>query len=314
MSLPDEYDAYAGRLGAESKAKYQHILKSVTLKLPEYWEFEIVPGFFKQSSPDTDPLKFDYLAEDFGRVLSWEDTFAQLEKLNKSSADNVQYKVFFLARHGQGYHNLANAIYGQEAWDRKWSKLNGDGKLVWAPDPELTELGIQQAVDNGTEWGRQLSKGCKLPTKWFSSPFTRSIDTLINTWTTHIDISREKPLIKEDFRETIGIHTCDKRSPKSLISKKYEHLGFVIESGFEEEDVYFRDDYRETIEEQSLRINRSFQFIFNNYDDEVISITSHSGSIRAQLLVLNHREFSIGTGGMIPVFVKATKLKNNLKA
>lgn len=310
MSVPDKYDAYAGALSADSKKNYEKLLSEYTSSLPSYWKFEIVPNFFKQSDEATDPLNFNYLKEDFGRVLSWEETFSKLSELNKDAPENVSYKVFFLARHGQGYHNLANSVYGQVEWDRKWSKLNGDGKMVWGPDPELTDLGVLQAVENNTVWKEQLQKGCKLPTKWFSSPFTRSVDTLIHTWKDIIDLEKEKPLIKEDFRETMGVHTCDKRSSRTIIASKYEPKGFVIEEGFAEEDIYFKDDYRETIEEQSIRLNRSFQFIFDNYDDEVINVTSHSGSIRSQLLVLNHRPFAIGTGGMIPVFVKATKVKN----
>jgi len=36
-----------------------------------------------------------------------------------------------------------------------------------------------------------------------------------------------------------------------------------------------------------------------------LSITSHSGEIRSLLRVLGHREFSLGTGAVIPVLVEA---------
>ncbi|EGV64130.1 phosphoglycerate mutase [Yamadazyma tenuis] len=307
MSIPDEFDAVACSLEADTKQKYTALLTDFEKSLESYWKFETVDGMFKQSDDSTDEYKFDYLKEDFGRLLSWEETFAKLDELNSNAPANECYKVFFLARHGQGYHNLANSTYGNKEWYRKWSELNGDGKIVWGPDPELTELGVSQARDNAHVWAEQVKKGVKLPTVWFSSPFRRSADTLINTWESFVDISTIKPLIMEDFRETIGVHTCDKRSPRSVIAAKYEHLGFVIEDGFEEEDVYWKPDYRETIEEHGIRTNRAFQHIFNNCEDEVVSITSHSGAIRAQLLVLNHRPFSIGTGGMIPVVVKGTK-------
>jgi hypothetical protein len=38
-----------------------------------------------------------------------------------------------------------------------------------------------------------------------------------------------------------------------------------------------------------------------------ISITSHSCALRSLLVVLHHRPFSLETGEMIPVIVKATK-------
>ena len=100
------------------------------------------------------------------------------------------------------------------------------------------------------------------------------------------------------------------RSNRTTIAGKYEPLGIEIEPGFEEEDIYWKPDYRETVAEEAIRHNAGLQEIFDNYPkDEVISITSHSGSIRAQLMVLGHRPFAIGTGGMIPVFVKAVKVK-----
>lgn len=309
MSLPDKYDALAGSIEDGSKEKYETQLKSYTDTLDSFWKFEIVPGFFKQSE-DADQFTFNYLKEDFGRILSWQDTFAKLDELNANASENEAYKVFFLARHGQGYHNFANMKYGQKAWDEKWARLTTDGEIVWGPDPELTELGIAQAKDNAHVWGEQIQKGIRLPSKWYASPFTRSIDTLINTWQEHVDLKAVKPFIMEDFRETVGIHMCDKRSPRSVIAAKYEKLGFVIEDGFVEEDIYFKEDVRETLEEHSVRMNRSFQYIFNNAKDSVISITSHSETIRSQLMVLNHRPFSIGTGGMIPVFVKGTRVDN----
>lgn len=313
MSVPDKFDAVAGALGPKSKENYQRELCQFELLLESYWKFEIVPDMFKQSLAETNEYEFDYLKQDFGVVKSWDHVFSKLDLLNQESAqdDDVQYKVFFLARHGQGYHNLANSKYGQKAWDEKWSHMTGDGEMVWAPDPDLTEEGINQAKSNSTAWGQQLEKGVRLPTKWFASPFSRSIDTLILTWDKYIDLKKVQPLIKEDIRETMGVHLCDKRSSRSIIASKYEPKGFVIEPGFAEEDIYFKDDYREPIEQHSIRINRSFQYMFNNCpNDSVINITSHSGSIRSQLLVLNHRPFAIGTGGMIPVFVKATRHRN----
>jgi len=37
--------------------------------------------------------------------------------MNRESGDDVAYKVLFLGRHGQGYHNVAEEFYGTEAWD-----------------------------------------------------------------------------------------------------------------------------------------------------------------------------------------------------
>lgn len=310
MSQPSKLDVLDSRLSSDDADKFHGDLRKQQEQKQEYWKFEIVPNFFKQSDLGTDETTFDYLREHFGRVDSWKNVFDNLDKLNEVADSNVCYKVFFLARHGQGYHNLAHDKYGNDAWNEYWSKINGDGEIVWGPDPELTELGQNQAKENYKQWQIELHDGCRLPTKWFVSPLSRSIDTLTITWEKITKLKEAHPLIKENIRETIGVHTCDKRSTRSIIDSKYSPKGYVIEPGFVEDDVYFKRDYRETVREHAMRVNEFFQEIFSVKDD-VICVTSHSGSIRASLLVLGHRQFSVGTGGMIPIFVKGTKIVNN---
>lgn len=302
---PDSIDVLNSQIGDAQRIAYEE----AQAKLENRWTFEIVPGYFKQLDPNTDETRFNYFKEHFGKEKPWEQILADVRALNEKSGPDVVHKVFFLGRHGQGFHNLANLKYGEKAWNEHWLKICGDGEIVWAPDPELTELGNAQAADNHHQLKVELADGLQLPTQWYSSPFRRSVDTLIGTWDGLVDLKLVKPLIKEDLRETIGVHLCDKRSPRAVIAEKYEHRGFVIEDGFVEEDVYFRTDYREKVWEQALRQNRLFQYIFDHStkEDEIISVTSHSGSIRTQLMVLGHRPFAIGTGGMIPVFVKATR-------
>lgn len=309
MPQPSKLDVLDSRLSSEDTIAFQNELHKQQEQKQEYWKFEIVPDFFKQSDSETDETTFNYLKESFGRVKSWENVFDGLDRLNETAGSNVCYKVFFLARHGQGYHNLAHDKYGNDAWNDYWSKINGDGEIVWGPDPELTELGQNQAKENYKQWQIELKDGCRLPTKWFVSPLSRSIDTLTLTWENITKLVEARPLIKENIRETIGVHTCDMRSTRSIIDSKYSPKGYLIEPGFAEKDIYFKKDYRETVREHALRINEFFQEIFNVKDD-IICVTSHSGSIRASLLVLGHRQFSVGTGGMIPVFVKGTKIVN----
>lgn len=306
---PDSLDLKNSSLSGDDRVEYSRLVELLHEQLAEYWTFEIVPGYFKQSDKDTDDTTYDNNKEHFGRQKGWKEILSDLDELNSSAGADESYKVFFLARHGQGYHNVAHLKYGDEKWNEYWSKLYGDDELVWGPDPELTVLGLQQAAENNHQWKAEVEAGAPIPTKFFSSPFRRSIDTLIGTWKDIVELTDIKPLILEDLRETIGVHTCDMRSTKTIIKNKYESLGFIIENGFQEEDVYWKKDYRESNAEQAIRINRSFQHIFSNTpkEDALVSVTSHSGSIRTQLMVLGHRSFAIGTGGMIPVFVKAKK-------
>ncbi|KAK6873337.1 MAG: histidine phosphatase family protein [Asgard group archaeon] len=315
-SIPNPTDIRESRVSDSDRTEYAKLYNKHIDEQPFHWEFSVVPGMFKQSSSQTDETTFDTVKSHFGVIPTWDEVVETLNSLNENSnSDEVQYKLFILARHGQGVHNLK---YNEDpvAWDAKWNRLYTDGVSTWGPDPQLTELGIEQALDNNKTWKQELvnnkhnNKDLIKPTRFFSSPFSRSIDTLFNTWKDIVDLKEVKPLIQEQWRETIGMSTCDQRSPRSVIAKRYEDLGFVIEPGFAEEDIYWTPDHRETVAELALRQHKGFEEIFNNHtNDKIVNITSHSNAIRAQLVALGHRQFAISTGGTIPVFVKAVKVK-----
>lgn len=309
-NMVSNIDVIDSRVQTSQIEGYKALLRDFHLESDMHWRFETVPHVFKQSSNDTDDTTFDYLKENFGIEITWDEINEKLTHLNQNSAANEVYKVFFLARHGEGFHNVAHEKYGNDAWNEYWSKLNGDDDMIWGPDAELTEKGRGQARDNWKEWEKQIqNSNAPIPSKHYLSPLSRSIDTLILTWQNIVDLKKIQPLIREKIRETIGVHTCDKRSSKSILQDKYSELGFQFEPDFAEEDIYFKPDVRESVAEHALRLNKAFQEILNENGKEnpYICITSHSGSIRASLLALGHREFSVGTGGMIPVFVRAVR-------
>lgn len=269
-------------------------------------------GIFAQSDPTTDDTQFNYItARDFGLLLdgSWPALKQHLHNLNRNpETPNTRYKLLFLARHGQGYHNLAIEIYGQQAWDDYWSLLNTDGNIVWGPDPELTPLGTEQAKRNNIAWRKQIEdRGILVPETHYVSPFTRALDTYKETWNhLHSDNIDDSPLVVEDIRETIGVHTCDRRRTRSYIRESYP--SYLIENGFTEEDELWTADYRETPAEQNIRIRRfldNYVFGCDGDDTMVVGVTAHSGTINSVLDVIGHRKFNVGTGGIIPVLVKA---------
>lgn len=112
--------------------------------------------------------------------------------------------------------------------------------------------------------------------------------------------------MKELLREVLGEHTCDKRSTKTEIMAAFPEFG--IEEGFSEEDLLWRPDHRETHEEHDHRTTRLLMDLFARNPNTFVSLTSHSGAIASALRVLGHREFALGTGGLIPVLVKATRV------
>lgn len=99
-----------------------------------------VPDFFAQDLRSTRASKFDWvspsirtfeplklimmqIAENFGllpndtTVPQWGEFKKEIARLNEEADEDVRYKVLFMARHGQGYHNTAVKFYGQEMWN-----------------------------------------------------------------------------------------------------------------------------------------------------------------------------------------------------
>lgn len=47
----------------------------------------------------------------------WQRFEHQVFRLNRQSGRNIQYKVLYMGRHGEGFHNVAESFYGTRAWD-----------------------------------------------------------------------------------------------------------------------------------------------------------------------------------------------------
>ena len=88
-------------------------------------------------------------------------------------------------------------------------------------------------------------------------------------------------MIKELFREAIGVHTCDRRSSKSEIQKAYP--SYVFEEGFKEEDPLWDPIVRETDSAQDARSKIVLDDVFGSDDKTYLSVTSHSGEIGSLL-------------------------------
>lgn len=306
LLVPTKQDYRDARNGYERLPEYKQKLRQFTGETPEKypWQFEVAQDFFVQSDSQTDDFKFRY-AEDFGIKKPWDQIVKEVQQLNQE-LDKVQYKLLFLARHGQGYHNVVVNKYGPEAWREKWHNLERDGDIVYGPDPELTEIGLNQGKENNQIWTQQIKNGCPVPTKYFVSPLQRSCMTL---WLTMKGLfpANYKVLIVEKIREVIGFHLCNKRDTKTAILQKFGQHNFVTEPGFAEQDELYTEE-EELFEDHCIRINHFLQDLFEDYkNDDFINVTSHGGTIKCFLAVMGHRNFTISTGGMIPVVVRATK-------
>lgn len=112
----------------------------------------------------------------------------------------TSYKLILIARHGQGYHNVAESLYGTAAWNCPsltpslpspkpdgrvagyWSELNTDGNITWGPDSRLTPLGISQAQNVNKALKREREEGFEMPGSYYSSPLSRSASTFSISW------------------------------------------------------------------------------------------------------------------------------------
>ncbi|KAI5968665.1 PMU1 [Candida margitis] len=325
LLIPTENDYLDAHAGASQQEQYKQLwhteLKTKRdskgqLEFP--WEFQVVQGFFKQSDSKTDDKVFNYATDHMGRLKPWKVIIDDLLQLNQEAPDNVEYKLLFLARHGNGYHNQIVETYGLDRWNKELHKLGKFGDIEYGPDPQLTPLGMAQAEENHRLWQQELQEGAPIPSKFYVSPLQRSCNTLQITWA---DLKPKSivPQVDELIRETCGRNLCDKRSPKRVIQQRFPD--FNTDGVVDEEDVLYHDDERETMINQSIRINKFLQKLFDlDYDakngkvdkklaeeDTFIATYSHAGTIRCFINVLGHRNFTISTGGMIPVVIKGTR-------
>ncbi|RKF77684.1 putative phosphoglycerate mutase [Golovinomyces cichoracearum] len=297
-------------------------------QVQEHLELSTVTGYFQQDDPSTESNDYDFKKNSFGLInrmydsdvdfdpdrkkTQWQRFEAEINRLNNQSQANTHYKLLYLGRHGEGYHNLAESFYGTKAWDCYWSLQKGNETTTWV-DAELTPLGISQAQAAQKFWANMIeSEIIPVPQVYYVSPLLRCQQTAWNTFF-GLNLPSErpfKPVIKELLRECIGVHTCDMRSSKTQIQKRYPD--WIIEDGFTENDELWSPTLRESDEAMDQRTKLILDEILADDEHTFISISSHSGQIASALRVLGHREFQLGTGQAIPVLIKVDRVLGSL--
>jgi broad specificity phosphatase PhoE len=179
--------------------------------------------------------------------------------------------------------------------------------MTWA-NAELTPLGVAQALKVNEFWKTALAKvGIPPPESYYTSPLQRCLQTANVTFS---DIgspaeSEFKPIIKELLREALGVHTCDMRDSKGAIQELWPAYRF--EKGFSKDEQLWDPDYRESRSQRVHRLQLFLDDVFDSDPNIFISCTSHSGSISSVLEGIGHRHFQLGTGAMMPVFLRGQR-------
>ncbi|KAL8947310.1 MAG: hypothetical protein Q9222_006397 [Ikaeria aurantiellina] len=239
----------------------------------------------------------------------WQRFHQEVDRLNNSAGPCVLYKVLYMGRHGQGDHNVAERRYGRKEWDAYWAAQEGDSTATWV-DARLTETGVQQALAVNAFWKHQITTSkTPVPERYYVSPLYRCLETANHTFS-DLELPPDKPyapIVKELLREVNGVHTCDRRSSRSSLAVAFPNFSF--DSEVTEDDESWSPIVRESDEDIDQRMQQLLDDIFQNDSSTFVSFTSHSGAIRSLLRVLGHREFRLVTGAVIPVLVRAERIR-----
>ena len=259
--------------------------------------YTTVTGYFLQDEPTTNASSFNFATTNFGLInqtyspdakndtkkSQWQLFTAEVSRLQRQAPKNVHYKVLFMGRHGEGYHNAAESYFGTPAWNCYYSIINGNDTVTWA-DPDVTPLGVKQALDVNKLWAAKIETE-KIPTpqSYYTSPLLRCLATAKLTFS-GLKLPRQYPfiaIVKEFFREGISGHTCDRRRSKTWIQNSFPD--YKIENGFTENDELYQNLRQETENDQDIRSRAALNDVFSQDRSTYISITSHSGEIASLL-------------------------------
>lgn len=151
------------------------------------------------------PSNYSMLTDSFGLIdkstNAWQNLTSYINNLNAQADSQTAYKLMWMARHGEGWHNYAPTVLGDEAFScvsllssrsasrsdmnhipKYWGTVNGNGNLTWGPDAALTPNGTAEGLANNAAWKQQIQAGITLPQSFYSSPMQRSMQTLNYTW------------------------------------------------------------------------------------------------------------------------------------
>ncbi|OQR93094.1 phosphoglycerate mutase family [Achlya hypogyna] len=246
---------------------------------------EVVPGHFSYHAM-TEP---DAIFEHFGRTEK--DWNAFVKGIRHENRPNT--KVLYFLRHAEGEHNAAKIRLGADVWFRDVAITNE------YLDARLTVKGEAAAAKAALRMQTELEAGMPLE-KVILSPLRRTLQT--GTVVFGHQIGKVPFVAMELCRETMGMHTCDKRSPISEMAAMFPMVDFSDIT--EETDSLWRSDVRETRDEIQARAVEFLKHVFAHVPETFIAVTSHVGFIGACLRVLEQTEYRLNNCEIVPVVIQ----------
>jgi len=248
----------------------------------------VVPGFFTYVQ-EAETLDETRLFEHFTSTSSsWEEFMTAMQKLAETL--EPRSKVIYFLRHAEGEHNAAKVRLGADAW------FHGVAQSEQYLDAPLTEKGQLAAKDAAEKIEIALQHGMPLE-KIIVSPLTRTLQTATTVFNSQIN---KIPFIAQELcRETLGIHTCDKRSAITTLSKQFPQVDFnnIVDN----EDMLWHPEVRESLDDIQMRAVTFLENIFNNVSEQFLAVVSHVGFITACLRVLEQPEYRVNNCEILPI-------------
>ena len=181
----------------------------------------------------------------------------------------MKLKTFYFLRHAEGYHNEAEAKFGTALWDAVESLKDE------YTDPDLTPHGRQQCAALAEVMPAALADGFK-PELIIVSPLKRTLRT--SELCLKSTLYSTLPVVSvEHARETLGEHTCDRRSPIATMTKEFPEVQFHY---IEHDHDPIWTEVRESEELELIRAQRYLDFLFSLPEEHIV-LVGHSGILCA---------------------------------
>jgi broad specificity phosphatase PhoE len=259
--------------------------------------------------------------KDFGALKPWSDILSRLHR---------DRKLLFLIRHGQAWSNFLEDELGPDLWYGVVSKCGftaGNGTEYQIFDAELTELGEHQAAAlnealRDKDVYASITGG--KTARAVVSPLSRCLNTA-NIVLDGLDIKNYT--VEELIRETLGSDTCDARRSASDpphgkpkcgpceydqgLRSKFPNYTFPVEGRDKSEFGLLTDDdtlwKKHKREKQPHQVQRATDFLytlFDNAEEQVVFVVTHSGFTRSLLLAVGREPYRPQNAEVVPVIVE----------